>query len=121
MSDWNDFSRKIEATAEKAAEGAVRLADSAKIKYKLFNLRSKESSYYEELGRLRYSELRDYPAEDGTTNHVIEIEELCDKIDEIKKKISELEGQKPANKCPKCGNQTESGMMFCPKCGTKLK
>lgn len=123
MDFWDDVCKKVNDAAAYTAHEAEKLTGTAKLKYKLMNLRSKESGLYEKLGKLRYSELRDVPAEDGTVNHTVEIDDLCNEIDAVKKEIKaiddELANIQNSTICKKCGARIEKDMLFCPKCGAK--
>lgn len=123
MDIWEDVTKKINEAAAYTAHEAEKLTGVAKLKYKLMNLRSKESDLYEKIGRLHYSELRDIPEQDGTVNHAPEIAELAAELDTVKADIKaaedELMNVKNQTLCVKCGAKIEREMIFCPKCGAR--
>lgn len=124
MKVWNDISKKIAGAVDYTAKETEKLTGIAKVKYKLMNLRSKRSDLYEEVGKLRYVELRSVPTEEGIVDNTIEITGLCDAITSLNHDIDTAENELTALKykrCISCGTRIKSGMNYCPKCGTKQK
>ncbi|MDD4773293.1 MAG: zinc ribbon domain-containing protein [Eubacteriales bacterium] len=123
MDVWNDISKKISDAVDYTAKETGKLTGIAKIKYKVVNLRSKRSGLYEEIGKLRYEELRSVPTDDGVIDNTIEITALCDAITAINADINaaseELAKLRKFKHCVSCGIRIRPGMSFCPKCGTK--
>jgi len=123
MDVWNDISKKIAVAVDYTAKETEKLTGIAKVKYKLINLRSKRSNLYEEIGKLRYTELRSVPTDDGVVDNTIEITALCDAVTAINTDIdaatAELAGILKYKICVSCGMRIKHGMSFCPKCGAK--
>lgn len=123
MDFWNEFSEKLNDTANRAAKGIDTLGNLAKTRYRLAVKRRELEQQYEKLGRLHYDEFR-IPHFDGTSEAL----EICRSIDALRKEIAALEsalGTSPASDsarfCPKCGFELEEDMAFCPKCGEKIE
>lgn len=123
MDVWNDISKKIAVAVDYTAKETEKLTGIAKVKYKLINLRSKRSDLYEEIGKLRYTELRSVPTDDGVVDNTIEITALCDAVTaintDIDAAVAELAGIRKYKNCISCGMRIKQGMNFCPKCGAK--
>ena len=123
MDVWNDITKKISEAVNYTAKETGKLTGIAKIKYKMINLRSKRASLYEDIGKLRYEELRSVPTDDGVIDNSIEISALCDAVTAINVDINtaseELDELRDITQCASCGTKIRPGMSFCPICGAK--
>ncbi len=122
--DWNEFYKKINDAAMYASQEAEKLTGVAKAKFKLMNLRSKESDYYEAIGKLCYEERTQITDAEKIIDNSVLIKELCDKVREtiIEIKTAEQEINQYMNNtktCMICASKIDRDMVYCPKCGAK--
>ena len=121
--DWNDIYKRINDAAMYASQEAEKLTGVAKAKFKLMNLRSKESDYYEALGKLYYEERCQNMDSDKVIDNSAVMGELCEKvteaINEIRAAEQEINQSKTSKICMICNSKIERDVIYCPKCGAK--
>lgn len=118
MNFWNQFTKTLSTTADKTAKGAEKLADIAKIQYRISSLNKKLEDTYQTLGKLCYAEHCGEKVLPETYLPLIDgINELTAQIREEEVKLSRLRGDIP---CQRCGNRIKKGTAFCPNCGEKI-
>ena len=110
-----------EDTLENLRETIVTAVDTAKLQYKINALRNEINVLYSVLGRDKYMEETEDPAEktDGA-----EIKTLCQRIKQKEELLSGLEKQYRVvcGKviCPDCGKFMSDNYTFCPWCGRRI-
>ena len=103
---------------KKTSETTSKIAKETKLKLKINDNKGKIKELYENIGKNIYE------------NHLTEIENCEQKIEEDCKKIDELSAEiEEARKeilvlnnkkiCPKCSSEIEKNASFCSKCGEK--
>ena len=117
MDFWKEFSKTVSSAAESTVNGAEKLTDMAKLKYKISSLNTKLTDAYTEIGKLRYSEKNGAQVSDDTYS------ELFDKVDDLNLQIAESETElydlMCFVSCPTCGTRMKKDCRYCPKCGEK--
>lgn len=104
------------AVASTVAEKSVELKDSAKVKYKIYELKSDVKKLYFEIGKLTYG-----AAANGADNSE-DLKQMCATVTEKLAKIEQLENGvgDVEFRCPNCG-MTTSGLHYnCPNCGSDM-
>jgi len=123
MNVWENFTKKINEAASYTAHEADKIKGTAKLKYKLMNLRSKESELYEKIGKLCYAQMKDITETGGVSDNAPEILGLIDDIDIIKAEIVSVEAELMMIKnkviCRSCSAKIDRDMIFCPHCGAR--
>ena len=56
MDFWHDFTKTVSSAADSTIKGTERLAASAKLKYRIKMLKSRQNDAFLTVGRLRYAE-----------------------------------------------------------------
>ena len=119
MNDFNAILGKVKNWANAAGKKAEEVAETSKLKMQILSVNGEISKAYEALGKLVY--------EAAKNNDSVgeEMEAAMDKIDELKDKLAELEGNvsvlKKEKTCGNCGASCALDAQFCSRCGAILE
>ena len=119
MNDFNAILGKVKNWANAAGKKAEEVAETSKLKMQILSVNGEISKAYEALGKLVY--------EAAKNNDSVgeEMEAAMDKIDELKDKLAELEGNvsvlKKEKNCGNCGASCALDAQFCSRCGAILE
>ena len=117
MEIWGEISKKLNSAADYTAKETEKLTGIAKISYKLSGAKTKLSGLYQNLGKLKYNELRGNEPEEGAYEALIaQIDELNAEITQMETELGVLRNYKF---CIACGTKLRGEMVYCPKCGAK--
>lgn len=117
MEIWGEISKKLNNAADYTAKETEKLTGIAKISYKLSGAKTKLSGLYQNLGKLKYNELRGNQPEEGAYEAVLQqIDDLNAEIAQMETELGVLRNYKF---CIACGNKLRGEMVYCPKCGAK--
>lgn len=120
-----DFFDKIGETASKTyqytAQKTSKLAKEAKLKMAMSENKSKIEDMYQEIGKKVYQrhiseDKVDMDLESLLEEDCIEIDELCDCIEDQRRELLTLKDKK---QCPNCFCEIELEFEYCPNCGDK--
>lgn len=112
---------KLQSNGQIAAKAAAGILDSIIARAKIRALEKEKKKYYIEIGKKLYD-----MSSDGCD---IAFEEEIASIDELQKKIEQIEESIPAKKrpssesrmvCPGCGSTIDNDVAYCPCCGIQL-
>ena len=118
-----DFFDKLGKTASKTykitTQKTSKLAKEAKIKMQMNEHKAKIQSIYEEIGKKVYEhhvndDDIDIDIESVVEENCIQIDELCDRIEEERKELLTLKDKK---QCPNCFYEIDLDFHYCPNCG----
>ncbi len=114
---WEDISRKLTDAADYTVKKTEKLTAIAKLEYKLANKKNKLNLLYQNLGKVKYSEMA------GDAVDEIAYRELQEKIRCMLYTIERMEEQlaylRNYRFCIACGAKIGNDMCYCPKCGTR--
>lgn len=117
MEIWGEITKKLNSAADYTAKETEKLTGIAKISYKLSGAKTKLSGLYQNLGKLKYNELRGNQPEEGAYEALIaQIDELNAEITQMETELGVLRNYKF---CIACGTKLRGEMVYCPKCGAK--
>ncbi len=118
-----DLFDKIGKTACKTykmtTEKTSKLAKETKLKIQMNEYKTKIQSIYEEIGKKVYEHHindEDISIKVLVEENCIEIDELCDRIEDARKELLKLKDRK---QCPNCFYEIEKDYKYCPNCGSK--
>ena len=121
MDLFDKLGKKASQTYKYTAEKTSKLAKEAKIKMAMNENKSKVKELYEEIGKKMYEhhvndKAIDIDIESVLEEYCIEIDELCDRIEDERKELLALKEKK---QCPNCFEEIELQYYYCPNCGDK--
>lgn len=118
MDFWNDLSKTIYNAADQTVKGTEKLAETAKLKYRLGAIKTKLDQCYKSIGEIRYAERN---GETVTDEMYSELFTQADSLEAEKKSLeNKLADIKDYTICTQCGYRVARGLAYCPKCGEKL-
>lgn len=112
---------KLQSNRQAAAEATTEILDSIIARAKIRALEKEKKKYYIEIGKKLYD-----MSSDGCD---IAFEEEIASIDELQKKIEQIEESIPTKKkpssvsrmvCSGCGSTIDNDVAYCPYCGMQL-
>lgn len=112
---------KLQSNGQIATKAATEILDSIIARAKIRALEKEKKKYYIEIGKKLYD-----MSSDGCD---IAFEEEIASIDELQKKIEQIEESIPAKKkpssvsrmvCSGCGSTIDNDVAYCPYCGMQL-
>lgn len=122
-----DFFDKLGEQASKTykftAEKTSKLAKEAKLKMKMNEHKAQVEDLYREIGKKMYmhhvnDKTLDIDIAAVLEEECIQIDELCDRIEEERKELLTLKDKK---QCPNCFCEIELEYNYCPNCGDEQK
>lgn len=118
MAFLDNFSKKITEVSQSAVQKTKNMADIVKLNTQVSEEEKKINDMYLQIGKL-YVDRYSMNNADVDINACIEsIRVSHANIEECKKMIEDLKG---VEKCPSCGAEVESDVLFCPLCGATVK
>lgn len=120
-----DFLDKLSKTASQTykytTKQTSKIAKEAKIKMQMNENKAKIEELYEEIGKKLYEHhIRDkdidIDIEAVLEEYCIQIDELCDQIEDKRKELLTLKQKK---QCPNCFCEIDLDYNYCPNCGDK--
>ena len=120
-----DFLDKLSKTASQTykytTKQTSKLAKEAKIKMQMSENKAKIEELYEEIGKKLYEHHIkdkdiDIDIEAVLEEYCIQIDELCDQIEDERKELLTLKQRK---QCPNCFCEIDLDYNYCPNCGDK--
>lgn len=115
MSLGNDLKTKVTRLAKDVGKGAADAVDFAKYKLQLTDVRDEINTRYTAVGRM--------VVECGDDADAAEMQRLIGEIDELKKRVDELNEAlstlKRTVSCEGCGQEISAEAAYCQFCGAK--
>lgn len=119
MEFFDKISKKATETYKYTQEKTSKLAKEAKLKMTMNENKSKIEELYEEIGKKVYmhhvnSDDVDIDLEAILEEYCIQIDEICDVIENERMELLSLKDKK---QCPNCFDEIEMCCRYCPNCG----
>jgi len=119
MEFLDKIGKKVSETYKYTAETTSKFAREAKLKMQMNENKTKIVELYEEIGKIVYEhhiseKVIDIDLEAVLEEYCIQIDEICDRIDDERKELLTLKDKK---QCPECYDEIEIACNFCPNCG----
>ncbi len=120
MDFFDKLGKKASETYKYTTEKTSKLAKEAKLKMAINENKSKIEELYEEIGKKVYmfhvnnKDNIDMDLESVLEEYCIQIDEICDAIEDERKELLTLKDKK---QCPNCFDEIELTCNYCPNCG----
>ncbi len=119
MEFFDKLGKKANETYKYTAEKTSKIAKEAKLKMAINANKSKIEEIYEEIGKKVYmhhvnSDDIDIDLESVLEEYCIQIDQICDEIEDQRKELLTLKDKK---QCPNCFDEIEASCAYCPNCG----
>lgn len=120
MDFFDKLGKKASETYKYTTEKTSKLAKEAKLKMAINENKSKIEELYEEIGKKVYmfhvnnKDNIDMDLESALEEYCIQIDEICDAIEDERKELLTLKDKK---QCPNCFDEIELDCNYCPNCG----
>lgn len=119
MDFFDKIGKKATETYKYTQEKTSKFAKEAKLKMTMNENKSKIEELYEEIGKKVYmhhvnSDNVDIDLEAILEEYCIQIDEVCDAIEDERMELLSLKDKK---QCPNCFDEIEIGCNYCPNCG----
>lgn len=123
MDFFDELGKQASKTYKYATEKTSKLAREAKLKMQMNEHKGQIEDLYQQIGRRMYeNHIRkdeiDIDIEAEVEEYFVQIDELCDRIEEDRKEILTLREKK---QCPNCFCEIELDYNYCPNCGDEQK
>lgn len=123
MEILDKLGKKASQTYKYTTEKTSKLAKEAKLKMAINENKSKIEELYEEIGKKVYmhhvnDKDVDIDLESIVEEYCIQIDDVCDVIEDERKELLSLKDKK---QCPNCFDEIEICCNYCPNCGFKQK
>ena len=118
MTFLDNLSEIISEKGKEAAGAAKRIAEIANLKGQISGMETEIKKNYRKIGEAYYEAYKEAEVTCEFEEYVQAIRDTRKAIDELKRKVNELKGDR---ECKGCGSLIKSDSMFCPKCGTKVE
>lgn len=123
MDFFDKLGKQASKTYEYTTKKTSKLAREAKLKMQMNEHKGKIEELYEEMGKKMYEhhvndQALDIDIESVLEEYCIQIDELCDRIEEERKELLTLREKK---QCPNCFCEIELDYNYCPNCGDEQK
>ena len=119
MAFFDGWGKKITETVDVVGKKTNELVEIQKLRGQISNLEKNIDKCYIELGKMMFEAYQD--GEDICDEAKAYCEEITGSavlIEEYKAEIVEIKGLKT---CENCGEPVADDVVFCPKCGKKIK
>ena len=123
MDFFDKLGKQASKTYEYTTKKTSKLAREAKLKMQMNEHKGKIKELYEEIGKKMYEhhvndQALDIDIESVLEEYCIQIDELCDRIEEERKELLTLREKK---QCPNCFAEIELDFNYCPNCGDEQR
>lgn len=123
MDFFDKLGKQASKTYEYTTKKTSKLAREAKLKMQMNEHKGQIEDLYEEIGKKMYEhhvndQALDIDIESVLEEYCIQIDELCDRIEEERKELLTLREKK---QCPNCFCEIELDYNYCPNCGDEQK
>ncbi len=123
MDFFDKLGKQASKTYEYTTKKTSKLAREAKLKMQMNENKGKVEELYQEIGKKMYEhhvndKALDIDIESVLEEYCIQIDELCDRIEEERKELLTLREKK---QCPNCFCEIELEYNYCPNCGDEQK
>ena len=122
MEFFEKLGKKATETYKTASEKTNKIASDTKLKIKIGDNKSKIEDIYTEIGKKVYQKFLSEENMD-MINIKEELKEDIEKIQALTSEIEQYESQRldlsDKKQCPKCKNNVEKTVKFCPVCGAE--
>ncbi len=123
MDFFDKLGKQASKTYEYTTKKTSKLAREAKLKMQMNENKEKVEELYQEIGKKMYEhhvndKALDIDIESVLEEYCIQIDELCDRIEEERKELLTLKEKK---QCPNCFCEIELEYNYCPNCGDEQK
>lgn len=119
MDFLNKLGNMASETYKFTADKTSKIAKETKTKMKMNEYKSEIEELYEEIGKIVYQK----HVREEEVNIKEELQEYCNKIDDLSKKVEECRMEilnlKDKKQCQSCYSKIEKEDKFCPKCGAE--
>lgn len=119
MDFFDKLGKKASETYKYTAEKTSKIAKEAKLKMAMNERKSDIEELYQEIGKKVYmhhvnSDDIDMDLESVLNEDCIQIDQICDEIEDQRKELLTLKDKK---QCPNCFDEIEVECNYCPNCG----
>lgn len=123
MDFFDKLGKQASKTYKYTTEKTSKIAREAKLKMQMNEHKGQIEDLYNKIGKKMYEHHIqnndiDVDIESEVEDYYIEIDELCDRIEEERKEILTLKEKK---QCPNCFCEIELDYNYCPNCGDEQK
>lgn len=123
MDFFDKLGKQASKTYKYTTEKTSKIAREAKLKMQMNEYKGQIEELYNQIGKKMYeNHITDYEVdidiEKELEEYFIQIDELCDRIEEERKEILILKEKK---QCPNCFCEIELDYNYCPNCGDEQK
>lgn len=115
--NWEEISKKITNAADYTVRQTEKLTAMARLEYKLANTKNKLNQLYQNLGKLKFSEIAG--EEIAPDVYAVQYDKIVSMLTSIEEMEVELAKLRNYRFCIACGAKIGNDMIFCPKCGTR--
>lgn len=121
MEFFDKLGKKASETYKYTTEKTSKIAKEAKLRMSINENKSQIEELYEEIGKKVYmhhvnDKDIDIDIESVVEEYCIQIDEICDAIEDERKELLTLKDRK---QCPECFDEIEIYCNYCPNCGYK--
>lgn len=117
MGIFDDFKNTIGETVNDLSTQGKEFSSKKRLEKEIKNIELDIEKKFHEFGKIAYERYKDNSPEEFKEN-ISEISEQYNKIDSLKKELSDLNGKII---CPECGTANLKEAKFCSSCGHKIE
>ena len=123
MDFFDKLGKQASKTYQYTAKKTSKLAKEAKLKMQMNEHKSQIEDLYTQIGKKLYEhhvndKTLDIDIDAILEEYCIQIDELCDRIEDERKELLTLKDKK---QCPNCFCEIELDCNYCPNCGNEQK
>lgn len=119
MSFFEDAVISAKGFGSAVSKKTGQLMDTAKLRVTAADITSEINNRYKALGRAVYEARKSGGDIDGIVDEcVTAIDALNDRLDEVNRRIAELQNKVC---CPSCGAALEQKSLYCSRCGARIE
>lgn len=112
------FKQRFSTTANKAIKASNEMVEVSKVMISINSIKTDIDTAYRQIGEKVY---QSYTSDEGISEDTVTI---CQRIDELKTKLDELNERRRELKkiklCPNCGSENAAEHKFCKDCGAQI-
>lgn len=123
MDFFDKLGKQASKTYKYTSDKTSKIAKEAKLKMKMNEHKGQIEEIYEQIGKKMYEhhvndKALDIDIESILEEYCIQIDELCDRIEEERKELLTLQDKK---QCPNCFCEIKLEYNYCPNCGDEQR